>query len=192
MDKTQLRKTFCAIRGHVPSQIRSTAAQMAAQHFIQHPYFKQNNHFAAYLCFKDEFDATPIIKAIWQANKICYLPILTDAKSRKLKFVQYDYGDALQSNRYSILEPANTQREIAPENLDIVITPLVAFDLHGHRLGTGGGYYDRTFEFKKNNSKPLFVGLGYAKQQANDLPYEDWDITLEAVLTEQQFLLLKR
>jgi 5-formyltetrahydrofolate cyclo-ligase len=127
-----------------------------------------------------------LIKLIWQQNKCCYLPILT--KEKTLLFVRYSPGDELEPNRYGIPEPVNKIQQIAPQALDLVILPLLAFDNAGHRLGTGGGYYDRTFAFlnqnKKNNIKcPLLLGLAYASQQAIALPVDAWDIPLKACLT---------
>lgn len=118
------------------------------------------------------------------------MPIL--AECRSLHFVRYDEHDALSANQFSILEPENTSRKIAAEKLELVITPLVSFDLQGHRLGTGGGYYDRTFAFLHNRAKtnPTVIGLAYAAQQAESLPVDPWDITLDGIVTEQGVRLL--
>lgn len=112
------------------------------------------------------------------------MPVLTDVKS--LHFVQFDAGDELQPNQHRIPEPVNHQHTIQPEKLDLVITPLVAFDLHGSRLGTGGGYYDRTFAFMYTHpaKAPFLLGLGFAIQQCDAIPAEPWDIKLNGVLTE--------
>lgn len=127
-----------------------------------------------------------MIETIWKAKKSCYIPVLNEEEN-KLYFVRYVYGDALRLNRFSILEPVNASRKIAPENLDIVITPLIAFDLQGHRLGTGGGYYDRTFAYMQEESirNQFVVGLGYAAQQAESIPSDPWDILLNSVVTEK-------
>ena len=71
-----------------------------------------------------------------------------------------------------------------------MIAPLVAFDLQGHRLGTGGGYYDRTFAFLHELAirKPDMMGLAYAAQQAPQIPSDPWDITLNSVVTEQSII----
>lgn len=188
LSKLDLRKTYNKKRSNIPASIRAQAGLSAAKIFIEQACFKENKVFAAYMCFKEEFAATPIIESIWQAKKQCYLPIVTAENT--LEFVLYEYGDALHPNRYSILEPVNTARKISPQDLDVVLTPLVAFDLQGHRLGTGGGYYDRTFGFKRaaTNDKPILIGLGYANQQADALPADSWDININSVLTEKKFI----
>lgn len=151
----------------------------------------KSQHIACYLPYKDEFDSLPLIEAIWQAKKQCYLPVLTQNDGiNSLIFVRYVYGDALRMNAYSILEPVNVTRQIRPEELNLVITPLIAFDRHGHRLGTGGGYYDRTFAFMHEPvaNKPKMIGLGYAAQEAELLLSDPWDIALSGVVTEKEFI----
>ena len=94
-------------------------------------------------------------------------------------------------NRYNILEPELKNAElIAAENLDLVLVPLVAFDLSGNRLGMGAGFYDTTFSFLNNikrPSKPYLLGLAYEWQKLATLEKENWDITLDAVITDQTF-----
>ncbi|MBX3708383.1 MAG: 5-formyltetrahydrofolate cyclo-ligase [Gammaproteobacteria bacterium] len=189
--KLQLRKYFREIRSQIKMEYRQYAAQAANLHFTHLPMFKQSQHIACYLYAKDEFDASPIIQTIWQSQKACYLPILTGSKDNSLLFSRYNDGDALHLNRYSILEPADISHVISPENLDMVITPLVAFDLQGHRLGAGGGYYDRTFAFLRTgfHEKPYIIGLAYAAQQADLLPSDSWDVPLNGMVTEKASIL---
>lgn len=157
----------------------------AAQSLEQHPVFQGSMQIACYIPYGDEFSTHPIIEMIWRTGKCCYLPVLIEG--RMLNFVRYDKGDELFANQFSILEPKNASRKLAPEKLDLVISPLVAFDRHGHRLGTGGGYYDRTFAFMYDQkvTKPLMYGLGFASQQVEELPRDPWDITLNGIITEK-------
>ncbi len=183
--KQVLRKVYSAKRGAISASDRQKAAEAAARHWVVEIHFQSSQHIACYLPFRDELDSLPLLQAIWESNKICYLPVLTVEK--KLHFVRYNKGDKLIPNQYSILEPENKSRLLAAENLDIVITPLVVFDEKGHRLGTGGGYYDRTFAFRQQQSicPPFLLGLAYALQKTEAIPVDPWDINLDAVLTEQ-------
>lgn len=163
----------------------------AAELLVKLPVFLASDDIACYLSYKDEFPTAPIIEAIWHAKKNCYVPKLSaDEKSKELEFVKYQYGDALRFNRFKILEPAHPKQDIAPQALQLVIAPLIAFDLQGHRLGTGGGFYDTTFSFKQENpdTMPIIIGLGYKAQQASELPHDSWDLRLKGVLTEKAYL----
>lgn len=104
-----------------------------------------------------------------------------------LHFSLYQPADKLQPNQYGILEPLSSAPHIALEKLDIVMTPLVAFDRQGHRLGTGGGYYDRTFAALQG--KPRLVGMAYSMQEADPLPSDEWDVKLYGVVTEKSLLV---
>lgn len=195
--KKKLRKHFGQLRSQIKIDEREKAAIAAAKHFAEMEVFLTSSNIACYLPFRDEFNSLPLIEKIWQAQKTCYLPILTDDNT--LLFARYQYGDAFIRNRYDILEPKNIKQQIAAHNLDMVITPLVAFDLNGARLGTGGGYYDRTFAFlkvheqqKESSLKPHLVGLAYAIQEtAETLPLDPWDIKLEAIITEKSVIWVR-
>lgn len=174
------------MRRHITVDDRRLAAELVVNNFIQYSAFKKSKHIACYLAYQDEFETELLIRSIWQENKICYLPILMEDKT--LEFARYNEGDPLSANQFSILEPQSQAKKISPEELDLVIVPLIAFDNRGIRLGTGGGYYDRTFSFLYGRAikKPLLIGLGFSAQQCeSNLPSDHWDIPLDAVLTEK-------
>lgn len=134
---------------------------------------------------KDELDTQPLIKEIWQAKKICYVPILSEGNA--LRFARYNQGDVLRENQFHIREPEKDTRKIVPEKLDLVIVPVMVFDVQGHRIGTGGGYFDRTFAFTHGENKkkqPVMLGYAFSEQRASSLPGDPWDVLLQGVVTE--------
>jgi 5-formyltetrahydrofolate cyclo-ligase len=153
-------------------------------------FFPQSQHIACYIPYQDEFDATPLIEAVWAAKKACYVPVVQAEKW--LRFVRYDDGAALRKNQYGILEPTRQEQVIPPDELDVVVLPLLAFDRYGHRLGTGGGYYDRTFAFLRGeeNPKPSLVGLAYAAQETTEIEADPWDVPLNAIVTEKNVIII--
>lgn len=168
--------------------MRGESAARAADFFSQHPIFQASQHIACYLPSDEEFDCIPLIEKIWQAEKNCYLPIITEENS--LAFAHYRRNDVLSLNRYKILEPTHPDRFPA-QDLDLVIVPLVAFDGQGNRLGMGAGFYDRTFSFRLNHSSkhPLLIGLGYQFQKVAEIKSDPWDVNLDGVLTEAEIVL---
>lgn len=186
--KAALRQTYQLIRRNLKPAYRKQAMELAAQHFLQFPLLAKNKFIACYLPAPEEFDSTAIIETIWAKKCNCYLPIIKEDNT--LQFVLYEQHDPLQANKYGILEPVKREQVVQPQDLDIVITPLVAFDLDGHRLGMGGGYYDKTFAFLHEYyfQKPFFLGLGFAAQQADCLPSDSWDINLDGILTEESLI----
>jgi len=187
LNKLVLRKKYRELRADIKENIRHESAVAAAQLLAKHPLFQISRHIACYHSYKDEFQTGPIMEAIWQAGKICYLPVLADAKS--LQFVRYNHEDELQLNQHLIPEPVNRQQIIHAEKLDLVLTPLVAFDREGNRIGTGGGYYDRSFAFLFNHpdKAPFMLGLAYQVQEyLEKIQAEPWDIKLNGILTESE------
>lgn len=150
--------------------------------------FKNSQRIACYFAQESEFDCGPIMTAILEAKKNCYLPILSKAST--LAFSVYEHSTILKFNRYHILEP-DTSSYFPLEQLDLVLMPLVGFDLQGHRLGMGGGYYDRTFQFlhDKTIRKPFMLGLAYELQKMEHLPTDPWDVSMDGVLTEEKLYL---
>jgi len=160
-----------------------TASITIAEHLTEHSIFKNSQTIAGYCAIGNEISPQPIIESAWQENKSCYLPTLGD---KSLKFALYQSDTQLQKNRLNIPEPT-TRQYIEPQQLDIVLVPLVGVDTHGNRLGMGAGFYDRTFSFLLDNpslTKPVLIGLGYEWQIIENLETEKWDVPLQAVVTE--------
>lgn len=188
--KAEVRKKYRQICQKISKEARVFAADQAKQILLQEAIFKKSTHIACYLSFQDELNTAPLIESIWQANKKCYVPVLAEKEHKVLQFVLYHYGDPLHKNRYSILEPVHKAKVIPVEELDLVITPLVAFDRRGHRLGAGGGFYDKTFAFLQEQKKktPKLIGFAYAAQEAEELIKDPWDIHLDGIVTEKEFI----
>ena len=75
---------------------------------------------------------------------------------------------------------------------DIVFTPALAFDRRGGRLGQGGGYYDRTIAALRAVRPVLVIGLAYAAQELPEIPMDEHDQRLDAILTETGFIPVAR
>ena len=187
-NKSAFRAHFRAARLAVSVNDRALFAETAATYLRESDIFQQAKTIACYFSMPEEFDTAFIQQTIINAGKHCYMPVLTPEKT--LLFSAYIPGDVLVPNRFNILEPIVTPVNIIqPNKLDLVLMPLVAFDNHGHRLGAGGGYYDRTFAFMHDHQeKPFLMGVGYALQAAQRLPTEPYDVHLHAVLTEKELL----
>ena len=157
------------------------------------------DNIALYLANDGELDPTLFIKWCWQHNKSVYLPVLHPFTAGHLLFLHYQPSSVMQKNKYGILEPKLDVRLIKSINdIDIIFTPLVAFDQTGNRLGMGGGFYDRTlstwfkkycFKNKSQNAnesvlpKPYPIGLAHDIQQIKEVPSQLWDIPLPEIVT---------
>lgn len=184
-NKEVLRKRLLQLRRSIKPDERHHAAHAAVEILVHSSLFQESQTVACYFAEESEFNTSPLIELIWRSEKKCLLPVLASDNKKHLDFVFYRPSATLQYNRYHILEPVNQDHCPAAE-IDLVLLPLVGFDLQGHRLGMGGGYYDRTFQFlQKDQARPFLLGLAYEAQHVEALPHDPWDVKLRGVLTEK-------
>lgn len=161
---------------------RAMAQQLVYQKIANHSAIHQASNISIFLSFDGEIETKPIIEYLWQQNKSVYLPIIHPFVSTHLLFIQYTPNSQLIKNKYGILEPVLNVLDVIPyQKLDIVFTPLVAFDNRGYRLGMGGGFYDRLLaNYKADQILP--IGLGFACQKVQRLQNQPWDIQLPEII----------
>ncbi|MCT4702720.1 5-formyltetrahydrofolate cyclo-ligase [Enterobacteriaceae bacterium H20N1] len=181
--RTEIRQTIRQRRRTLTDTEQQIFAEQAALRMLSFPPVINAANVAVFLSFDGELDTRPLIRALWQAGKAVYLPVLHPFSKGSLLFLRYDKNSHLVMNRLKILEPKLDVRNVLPlDNLDVLITPLVAFDEQGQRLGMGGGFYDRTLQnWRQHGLWP--VGLAHDCQLVPTLPVEEWDIPLPAVVT---------
>jgi 5-formyltetrahydrofolate cyclo-ligase len=131
---------------------------------------------AGYWPIRDEADPRALMAALAARGHTLALPRI-GAKGAALSFRRWNEGDGLIDNHHAIPEPRADAQVVTP---DIVLVPLLAFDASGHRLGYGGGYYDRTLAALPARA----IGIAYAGQRVEALPREPHDHPLDGVLTE--------
>lgn len=186
---TLSRQDFRTSIRHKRNQLNSDVQHLAGldliQQFSRLPELSQAQHIALYLTTDGELETMPLIEWLWQQGKKTYLPVIHPFSKGHLLFLHYDRTTPMVLNRYSIPEPKLAQSQILPaKSLDLICTPLVGFDSRGHRLGMGGGYYDRTLEpWFKTGKGPIPIGLAHDCQHVEQLPIASWDVPLPKVVT---------
>jgi 5-formyltetrahydrofolate cyclo-ligase len=183
-----LRRQLRAQRSALPARARLEAAAAVADRLRQIDAVKSARRVAGYWAVGGELPLHALL-APRPAYDYC-LPCLTPDLS--LRFAPWLPGDTVHANRYGIPEPELPEAAlIEPDAMDVVLVPLLAFDRHGMRLGTGGGYYDRSFAFlqqRERPTRPLLIGIGYAFQEVEMLVAEAWDVRLDFVATEAELI----
>jgi len=173
-----------AARHNLSKLDQRQASKLLKQKLSQHSNFKYVKSVALYLANDGEVNTYPAIQQAWQRGQHVYLPVLDPIRKGFLWFVEYKPDSRMRNNRFGIAEPdPRFNRRINPRFLHAVGLPLVAFDSEGNRLGMGGGFYDRSFEFcRQPGVKPRLFGLAHRCQQADTLPMESWDIQLKGII----------
>jgi 5-formyltetrahydrofolate cyclo-ligase len=185
-NKKSLRRQLRAERSALSPLYRQNAARQALREIVRSGLLLKGRRWGFYLPMHEEFDVLPLINQALQMRKSCYLPVTANRPARPLRFVRLDGRHALTVNRYGIIEP-HSRNLLNARWLDVLFVPLVGFDNQGHRLGMGGGYYDATLSFLRGRKiwrRPYLVGLAFECQRAAVVPTEEWDISLNAALTE--------
>ncbi len=184
-----IRRAMRQRRRSLSPRQRRLAGQALARALSRSHLFLRARRIACFIAADGEIDTAPVIRAAWHAGKELYLPVLAPFNGRRLWFLRYHPDSPMTRNRFGIPEPRLRDNPRLPAHrLDLVLTPLVAFDGAGNRLGMGGGYYDRTFAFlhhRRHWQRPRLLGLAYAFQQVDALPGEPWDVPLWGAATEQ-------
>lgn len=194
MEKTtraKMRKEILAKRSSLSKQQQNHASLLISKKIIRMPEFIRSKRIAFYFANNREISTHWLLQRAFTLGKDCFFPIIDPVKHNKLLFGRYQPGDQLKKNCFGILEPdLHNIMPIKPWSLDLVLTPLVGFDSKCNRLGMGGGYYDRTFNYLINSAsnKPKLFGLAYDFQQLPLLLTETWDIPLDLIVTENQIV----
>ncbi|MCW5589766.1 MAG: 5-formyltetrahydrofolate cyclo-ligase [Legionellales bacterium] len=186
MDLSQLRQHLIQQRLQLSQQAILLASQQVAERVSQLKDYQQANHLAAYCAVNNEIDPRSLIQQAWLQQKTVYLPVLNPNRSKQLLFSPFNDHHILQKNHLNIPEPQNDQNVFQEAScLDLVITPLVACDTAGHRIGMGGGFYDATFAFlnKTSSAKPILLGIAYDFQIIEKIIPNEWDVDLDIIVT---------
>ena len=183
--KEQLRKSLKQLRRNLLVSEQKSAAETVHDLVTEQDFFTSANHLAFYLSIDNELNPGPILQKAMDVKKSCYLPVISKNSQHEMSFRLYDRGMSLKENKWGIREPSALAPLISPLNLEVVFVPLVGFDEKCSRLGMGKGFYDKTFNFKNQDTqtKPLLVGLAYECQRVKEIPCESWDIRLDIVVT---------
>jgi 5-formyltetrahydrofolate cyclo-ligase len=146
---------------------------------------------AGYWPIQSEINPLPLLHKLADSGRAVALPaLIADVAAfngHRMVFRQYRPGMDLSAGPFGIRQPPETEPECLP---DIILTPFLAFDLKGNRLGYGGGYYDRALSFIRAQKRCMAIGLGFAGQQIEDVPHEAFDQPLDIIITEAGVLRL--
>ena len=188
ISRSDLRRQLRAARRALTPEQQAQARRGLAEVILRQSFLAESRHIALYLTNDGEIDPAILISRLREQGKQCYLPVLTEDDKQALSFIAYQPETQLKKNKYGIPEPEyKVELAMRPQELDLVLMPLTGFDEEGRRLGMGGGYYDRTFEFIRTAAKPLLVGLAHECQKVPEIPAEHWDIPMAGIATNTNY-----
>jgi len=181
-DKAALRRRYLQRRDAAAAAALGTAGDLAMRNLLRGIELSDGAVVSAYWPMRSELDPRPTMLELAKRGHACALPVIV-ARDAALEFRAWRSGDTLIDGPFGTTEPLPTAPQVIP---DVVIVPLAAFDERGHRLGYGGGYYDRTLAGLRQRATVLAVGFGYADQEVEALPVDAFDQRLDWIVTEKE------
>lgn len=189
-EQLRLRKNLRRQRLSLSVHTRRRAEQAVVQHMRRQHNFVNAQRVGLYLDAFGEVPTGALIQLCFNLRKAVYLPVVRSVNQplswSRITRHQWQ-NQRMMKHRFGMKQPL-MQRGVSVKILDCLFMPLVGFDLKGHRLGMGGGFYDRTLATStttgKHQTKPWRVGLAYDFQRVDKLHTNHWDIPLHAIVTE--------
>ncbi len=136
---------------------------------------------AGYWPVGGEIDGRPLLAALAKAGRTVALPRM-ESRAGPARFLAWRGGEALTADAFGVPSPPATGADLSPR---LILTPLLAFDRAGRRLGQGGGHYDRIISLYRAHGA-VAVGLAYAEQEMGVVPTGPHDAHLDWVITPKE------
>ncbi|CAN5418090.1 5-formyltetrahydrofolate cyclo-ligase [soil metagenome] len=179
-EKRQARTEAQRIRDSARKTIGESAALALAENALCFFAGSEPAVVSGFHPHMSEISVLPLLARLVSMGWASCLPAVT-GKGHPLVFRAWEPGDALIRGLWDIKVPAEDAKELVP---DMLLVPMLAFDRQGHRLGYGGGFYDRTLELLRKTKPVTAIGVAYAAQEMERVPHGAHDAVLDAILTE--------
>lgn len=187
-NKKALRASIKQKRRALSIEYRQQASRKMQAELTRLPCYQAAEYIMLYMAMQDEVQLDELIAMVLKDGKKAAIPLVTGAGL--MEAVELSDMADLVPDKYGIKTVSEEKRRlIAPDKIDLIIVPGVAFDKAGHRLGMGGGFYDR---FMLRASRAVRAALAYDCQLLAVVPAEVHDLTVDYIITEKQNIALTK
>jgi 5-formyltetrahydrofolate cyclo-ligase len=169
-----------ALRGTMPAEARAEAAGRVAGRLFALPEVTAARAVLLFYSFGSEVPTSSMAQHLLDSGVRLLLPFLHDGA---MEAAEVRPGESLVHSEYGPKEPGR-RVPVDPVEVDVVITPGLAFDRNGRRLGYGGGHYDRYL--KRLGTGALRAGIGFHLQVLDEVPAEPHDERVDVVVTDAE------
>lgn len=183
MDKQDSRRKMLEKRMSLPEGQRRILSDHITAHLLESPFYKKNEHICIYEAFRGEVFCDKIKEQAFRDGKQVYIPV-TDIHNHQLTFYQIKKDTPAKMGAYGILEPVVSPDSPVLKNPALVLMPGLAFDRKKHRIGYGGGYYDRYLaDYPYHTTAALCFAFQVLEEE---LPVREHDILPDYIITEHE------
>jgi len=177
--KRAMRSDMERVRSALSAARREAGADALAREGIAFAAPSPGAVISGYAAIGDELNLWPLLETLAASGRSIVLPV-TVRKDAPLIFRQWEPGAVLKDGAFCVPVPDDDAPELEPE---IVLAPLLAFDMKGFRLGYGAGFYDRTLKGLRARGRVTAIGIAFEAQQVEAVPHDAYDEALDWVLT---------
>jgi 5-formyltetrahydrofolate cyclo-ligase len=189
-EKRALRRAMAEQRDALGHEQRSHMAKRAAETFLDLPETRLARTVAGFVSTRSEIDTEPLREMLRRRRIDVVLPrVSTGLIPPRLRFHRARKRSDLVFGIFGLLEPRSDAPEVAAHDIDLFMVPGLAFDGRGTRVGYGGGYYDELAAYVRahpNATHARFVGFAFDFQVLDACPTGEWDVPLDAVVTDER------
>ena len=189
-DRTNLRTHTLTARDSLSAEERQRKSRAITERILALPEFTASRSVFAYVSFRSEVGTLPLIAHCLSRGVAVSVPLTLPAEHRLLAYAITDLGRDLAPGYCGIPEPLQTLPLVDPASIEVVVMPGSVFDVHGGRLGYGGGFYDRFLQAAAPQA--LRIGLAYDLQVVEAVPLKSHDQQLDYLITETRTIHLER
>jgi len=178
--KSELRRRMRGVRRAMAAEARAERSRAIVARLRDEPCFSEARTVAAFVAVRGEVDLAPLVAFAREAGKTVLLPRVDDADDALVLHVHA--ADApLEPSRFGVPEPQPEAPIVPPHAVDLVLVPGLVFDVRGHRLGYGAGYYDKLLPTLTRATR---VGVAFDFQLVPELPDTPGDVPVSRVVTD--------
>lgn len=194
--RAELRAHMRRLRRSLSPQTQYRAALSVAHRLLRLALLKPGARIGVYLALPGELNLQPFFDRAWRRGCRLFVPHITHVRRRRMAFYPLTPASQLREGQWNIPQLRDPHRlhYVDSNTLDAVLVPTVAFDRQGHRLGMGGGFYDRHFARRRYAPRwrPHLIGIAYACQEVAALNAQPHDVHLELIVTEHAVIRASR
>ncbi len=184
--KHHLRKEMKAVLAAMSPEAAASKSRIACEKVIALDEFRRAGAVMLYMPIASELDATEIARAAWRHGKKVLVPrIEAESDGCMIAVETCSLDDKMVTGSFGIRYPADG-RPWPIEDIDFIVVPALIFDRRGHRIGRGGGFYDRFLS--QPGMRAFACGLAFAEQLIDRLPNHVHDKPVDVLVTEEHFL----
>jgi len=185
--KDKLRRELIKLKNNLSKSELLEKSNIIKKRLFEMNEFKQASTILFYISYDNEVHTHNMIKESMSNRKKIIVPI-TDKDNKKLLLSELKNWNDLSHGAYNILEPRKECIiEVSLDSIDLILVPGIGFDKHGHRIGHGGGYYDKLLE----NATAQSIGLAFHLQVLDKIYVEKHDVSIHKIITEKEIIYCK-